>query len=204
MRIRRADLPEQNSQAVYQRMQTERQREAAEIRAEGSQKSQEIRAKADRDVTVLIAEATERPSRRAARAMRTATASSPKPTARIRTSSRSIARCRPMRQGCVPTTRGSCCGRIRISSSISAIRAARRHPNRQEMRRRRTRAGTSDGRFPGRARAGVRDRGTDFCGFSRAGKRAVATMMETPEPGLRVVGIASAVFGLVVLWLVRG
>jgi len=58
VRIRRADLPEQNSQAVYQRMQTERQREAAEFRAQGSQKSQEIRAKADRDVTVLVAEAT--------------------------------------------------------------------------------------------------------------------------------------------------
>ena len=57
-RIRRADLPEQNSQAVYQRMQTERQREAAEYRAQGSQKSQEIRAKADRDVTVLLADAT--------------------------------------------------------------------------------------------------------------------------------------------------
>jgi membrane protease subunit HflC len=47
VRIRRVDLPEQ----------TERQREAAEFRAEGSQKSQEIRAKADRDVTVLLAEA---------------------------------------------------------------------------------------------------------------------------------------------------
>ena len=58
VRIRRADLPEQNSQAVYQRMQTERQREAAEFRAQGSQKSQEIRSKADRDVTVLVAEAT--------------------------------------------------------------------------------------------------------------------------------------------------
>ena len=57
VRIRRVDLPEQNSQAVYQRMQTERQREAAEFRAQGSQKSQEIRAKADRDVTVLVAEA---------------------------------------------------------------------------------------------------------------------------------------------------
>jgi len=57
VRIRRADLPEQNSQAVYQRMQTERQRQAASIRGEGSQKSQEIRAKADRDVTVLVAEA---------------------------------------------------------------------------------------------------------------------------------------------------
>jgi membrane protease subunit HflC len=57
VRIRRADLPEQNSQAVYQRMQTERQREAAEFRAQGSQKGQEIRARADRDVTVLLAEA---------------------------------------------------------------------------------------------------------------------------------------------------
>jgi membrane protease subunit HflC len=57
VRIRRADLPEQNSQAVYQRMQTERQREAAEFRALGSQRSQEIRARADRDVTVIIAEA---------------------------------------------------------------------------------------------------------------------------------------------------
>jgi membrane protease subunit HflC len=58
VRIRRADLPEQNSQAIYQRMQTERQREAAEFRAQGSQRSQEIRARADRDVTVLVAEAT--------------------------------------------------------------------------------------------------------------------------------------------------
>jgi len=58
VRIRRADLPEQNSQAVYQRMQTERQREAAEFRAQGGQRGQEIRSRADREVTVLIAEAT--------------------------------------------------------------------------------------------------------------------------------------------------
>ncbi len=58
VRLRRADLPDANSQAVYQRMQTERQREAAEIRAQGNQASQVIRAKADRDVTVIIAEAT--------------------------------------------------------------------------------------------------------------------------------------------------
>jgi membrane protease subunit HflC len=58
VRIRRADLPEQNSLAVYQRMQTERQQQAAQIRANGSQRSQEIRARADRDVTVLTADAT--------------------------------------------------------------------------------------------------------------------------------------------------
>jgi membrane protease subunit HflC len=60
VRIRRADFPEQNSQAVYSRMQTERQRQAASTRGEGSQKSQEIRAKADRDVTVIVAEAQSR------------------------------------------------------------------------------------------------------------------------------------------------
>ncbi|MBV9559785.1 MAG: protease modulator HflC [Bradyrhizobium sp.] len=57
VRIRRADLPEQNSQAVYTRMQTERQREAAEFRAQGGQKAQEIRSNADREATVIVAEA---------------------------------------------------------------------------------------------------------------------------------------------------
>ena len=57
VRIRRADLPTEISQAVYQRMQTERQRQAQEFRSKGTQEAQEIRAKADRDVTVLLAEA---------------------------------------------------------------------------------------------------------------------------------------------------
>lgn len=57
VRIRRADLPEANSQAIYSRMQTERQQEAAEIRAEGAEESLRIRSRADRDVTVLLADA---------------------------------------------------------------------------------------------------------------------------------------------------
>lgn len=57
VRIRRADLPEQNSQAIYQRMQTERQREASEYRAQGVEASERIKAKADRDVVVTKAEA---------------------------------------------------------------------------------------------------------------------------------------------------
>ena len=57
VRIRHADLPEQNSQAVYTRMQTERAREAAEFRAQGGQKGQEIKSNADREATVIIAEA---------------------------------------------------------------------------------------------------------------------------------------------------
>jgi modulator of FtsH protease HflC len=57
VRIRRADLPEENSLAVYERMKTERQQEATQIRAQGTQNAQELRAKANRDVTVLLAEA---------------------------------------------------------------------------------------------------------------------------------------------------
>jgi modulator of FtsH protease HflC len=57
VRLRRLDLPEANSQAVFQRMQTERQREAAEARALGAQQAQEIRAKSDREATVIVAEA---------------------------------------------------------------------------------------------------------------------------------------------------
>ena len=58
VRIKRADLPEANSLAIYRRMQTERQREAAEIRAEGEEASRRIRADADRQVTVVKADAT--------------------------------------------------------------------------------------------------------------------------------------------------
>jgi len=57
VKIRRADLPDANSQAIYARMQTERQREATEIRAQGEEVARRIRSRADRDATVLVAEA---------------------------------------------------------------------------------------------------------------------------------------------------
>jgi membrane protease subunit HflC len=57
IRIGRADLPEQTSQAIYARMRTERQREAAEFRAQGQEQAQEIRSSADKERTVLLAEA---------------------------------------------------------------------------------------------------------------------------------------------------
>ena len=57
VRIRRADLPPENTQAILQRMQSERQRVAAQARAEGAEASVTIRANAERDRTVLLAEA---------------------------------------------------------------------------------------------------------------------------------------------------
>ena len=57
VRIRRADLPKQISDRVFDRMRTERAREAAEFRAQGAETAQRIRAKSDRDVVVLRATA---------------------------------------------------------------------------------------------------------------------------------------------------
>ncbi len=57
VRIRRADLPPENTQAVLQRMQSERQRVAAQARAEGAAAATRIRADADRERTVLLADA---------------------------------------------------------------------------------------------------------------------------------------------------
>ena len=56
-RIRRVDLPRQISEKVFDRMRTERAREAAEYRALGAQDAQQIRASAQRDATVIVAEA---------------------------------------------------------------------------------------------------------------------------------------------------
>ena len=57
VRIRRADLPDANSQAIFRRMQTEREREAKEVRAQGAEVAQRIRARADREKAVLLADA---------------------------------------------------------------------------------------------------------------------------------------------------
>ena len=57
VRIKRADLPPANSEAIYKRMQTERQREAKEFRAEGAEIAAKITSTADKDVTVLLANA---------------------------------------------------------------------------------------------------------------------------------------------------
>jgi len=57
VRLRRADLPEENNQAIYARMQSEREREARQYRSEGAEAAQNVRANADRERTVLLADA---------------------------------------------------------------------------------------------------------------------------------------------------
>jgi membrane protease subunit HflC len=60
VRIKRADLPEANEQAVYQRMMSERKQIAQRYRAEGEQEAQRIRSEADRKVQIILAEARKR------------------------------------------------------------------------------------------------------------------------------------------------
>jgi membrane protease subunit HflC len=50
-------LPKENSEAIYRRMQTAREKEAREIRAEGFEKATRIKAKSDREVVVILSEA---------------------------------------------------------------------------------------------------------------------------------------------------
>lgn len=57
VRIMRADLPKENSDAIFARMQTEREKEAREIRATGAEDAAKIRAEADKEKTILLAEA---------------------------------------------------------------------------------------------------------------------------------------------------
>jgi len=57
VRLRRADLPEENSQAIYARMVSERQQQASQYRGEGAEAAQTVRATAERDRTVILATA---------------------------------------------------------------------------------------------------------------------------------------------------
>ncbi len=97
VRIKRADLPAENSEAVFRRMQTERQQRAASYRAQGSQQA----SRSGRRRTARSPSSPRRrsssPSRSAARATASETASSPRPMAPTRSSSPSTARCRPIR-----------------------------------------------------------------------------------------------------------
>jgi membrane protease subunit HflC len=57
VRIKRADLPEQNEKAVFARMQAERERQAKQYRAEGAEEAQKIRSEAEKDKEIILAQA---------------------------------------------------------------------------------------------------------------------------------------------------
>jgi modulator of FtsH protease HflC len=97
VRIRHADLPRQISEQVFKRMQSERAREANEFRAKGSEQKKPSKPRPTATSSCCSAMRGAKPTKPGAKAMRNATAFSPRGSARIRISLRSIAQCRPMR-----------------------------------------------------------------------------------------------------------
>jgi membrane protease subunit HflC len=57
VRIMRGDLPQENSEAIFARMQTQREKEAREIRAKGAEEAEKIKAEADKQRTIILAQA---------------------------------------------------------------------------------------------------------------------------------------------------
>ena len=206
MRIRRADLPEQNSQAVYQRMQTERQREAAEFRAQGAQRAQEIRSRADREVTVLVAEATSKSEQirgegDATRNQIFADAFNKDPDffAFYRSMQAYEAGLKPNDTRLLLKPDTNFFRYFNDPSGKPSRGAGRRRPRRQSSC-----AHAGDDGFPGRARAGLRDRGPGVCRLSRrrpSGRWRASWKRRRRR--LRAIGIGSAVIGLILVWLVR-
>ena len=211
VRIRRADLPEQNSQAVYERMKTERQREAAEFRAQGSQRAQEIRAKADRDVTVLLAEAQSKGE----------TIRGEGDAERNRIFAEAFGKDQDFfafyrSMQAYEAGLKSNDTRMLLKPDSDFFRffvdpsGKQRNGTRPEVANRcrggrSPRAGSmQDARIHCGHRSCVRHRGARFRGLSGRGETACGERARTAGSALRIAGIVSAVFGLLLVWLVRG
>ncbi len=100
VRVKAIDLPKEVNRSVFERMSTEREREAREHRAKGNELAEGIRADADRQRRVLLAEAIGSLKRLAVTVMPRQRRSMPRPTARTRSSTRSTV-------ACVPTVKAS-------------------------------------------------------------------------------------------------
>ena len=115
MRFHRADLPFETSQAIYDRMKSERQREAKELRAQGFEWAQQIQARADRERTVILSEAQRGATINRGEGDAEASRRLAEAFGGIRNSISSIARFRPIANRSPIPARPCCCRRTRIS-----------------------------------------------------------------------------------------
>ncbi len=229
--IRRADLPEENSQAIYARMQSERQQQAAQYRGEGAEAAQTVRANAERERTVILAEAQREAQESAATATPRRSRSMPMPSARTRSSSPSTARCRPIatRSTASDTSfvltpegnffrffqgwQGSTAARRRPARPRAGPASARRRrPRRPAERARRDRQIGDPARRP--PRRVMRDlctglalvlviEGILYALFPEGMKRVAARATAVPPQVLRAAGLLAAAIGVVIVWLLR-
>ncbi|MEF9672098.1 SPFH domain-containing protein [Pseudomonas sp. PCH446] len=121
VRFHRADLPFETSQAIYDRMKSERQREAKELRAQGFEWAQQIQANAERERAVLISEAQRQSRITHGEADALANRISSQAFDKDPSSTSSTAACRPIGSPCPSPRRRWCCHRIRRSSRTSKV-----------------------------------------------------------------------------------
>ena len=135
VRIRRADLPEENSQAILSRMQSEREREARRDRARRRRGGPALRANAERERTVILAEAQREPQIAARRGRAGGDPILPTPSEGqgILPFYRSMQAYRDALRTATPP---ACCARTASSSAISAGCRGERRPRRGDARRR--------------------------------------------------------------------
>ena len=196
-------------------MQTERQREAAEFRAQGSQKSQEIRARADRDVTVLLADATshaeqvrgEGDSERN-RIFADAYGRDPDFFGFYRSMQ---AYEKSMQRGDTRLVLKPDSDFFRYFSDPSGQPPHRgqrlplhpRRPPRNDLARPPLRRGRAMSDFLVAIGLLFAIEGILFAAFPIGAKRAIVAALDMPDGRLRVVGLLSALVGVVIVWLVR-
>ena len=117
VRVKQIDLPPDVSESVYRRMNAEREKEAREHRSQGQELAEGIRAAADREVTVLKANAYRDAELIRGEGDAEATASMPRPSTRIRSSTRLPAACGPTRTPSRAAAISCCCSRTASSSA---------------------------------------------------------------------------------------
>ena len=198
VRIKRADLPEQNSKSVFDRMRAERQREAAEFRAQGTAEANRIKATADREAIVILAEAT----RKGEEMRGGGDADRNKIYADAYTRDPEFFEFYRSMQA---YEKGLKSGETRLlispdwtSSSISPIRTA--------SRRRRQLRCSRPGNERSRRRIGARpgDRGPALGPRSQSGGAAAGSAASVPPNTLRIAGWSSVLAGLALVWIIRG
>lgn len=211
VRIRRADLPEANSQAVFQRMQTERQREAAEIRAQGAEAAQTIRARSDRDSTIIVAEA----NATADKLRGEGEAQRNEIFAQAYTQDRGFfdfyrsmqAYEASMKSGDTRMLLAPDSEFFRFFNNPAAPAAAPGSapappPRHRRRRRRRTDAAMYD--LIVALGLVLVIEGLMLAAVPGAVRRATEAIAQTPDTPLRLAGLIGAIVGLVIVWLVRG
>jgi regulator of protease activity HflC (stomatin/prohibitin superfamily) len=125
VRIRRADYPDATSQNIFNRMKSEREREAKEFRATGEEEAQKIRADADKQRTVMVADARRQSEILLVRVMPNQLKFMQTPSVRTKTFSLSIGRCRLIAKPSRNKARPWCCLRIVNSSASLAANLAK-------------------------------------------------------------------------------